>query len=107
MWRWGGGPAAMAAGVLCAGAAAAEPGLANKVYAPYVGNGLTEVEGRGGRFTGGPESGESAPVGELEKGISDRVSLAVLAEFEDHAGEGRKLDAVAVEGVVYIGQIPG
>jgi hypothetical protein len=106
MGRWG-GAAAIAAGVLCAGAAAAEPGLANKVYAPYVRNGLTEVEVRGGRFTGGAANGESALVVELERGISDRISLAVLAEFEDHPGEARKLDAVAVEGVVYIGQIPG
>ncbi|HZZ37087.1 MAG TPA: hypothetical protein VFE03_15305, partial [Caulobacteraceae bacterium] len=75
--------------------------------APYVRNGLTEVEVRGGRFTGGPASGESALVIEIERGLSDRISLAVLAEFEDHAGEARKLDAVAVEGVVYVGQIPG
>jgi hypothetical protein len=97
----------MAGAMLAAGAAAAEPGLANKVYAPYVRNGLTEVEVRGGRFTGGPASGESALVIEIERGLSDRISLAVLAEFEDHAGEARKLDAVAVEGVVYVGQIPG
>jgi hypothetical protein len=101
------GSAAMAAAVLGAGAAAAEPGLANKVYAPYVRNGLTEVEIRGGRFTGRPAEGESALVIEIERGLSDRISLAVLAEFEDHAGEARKLDALAVEGVIYVGQIPG
>jgi hypothetical protein len=35
------------------------------------------------------------------------VSLAVLGEFEQHAGEAKKLDAFAVEGVAYLGQIPG
>jgi len=31
----------------------------------------------------------------------------VLGEFERHAGEQSKLDAVAVEAVAYLGQIPG
>ena len=89
------------------GVADAEPGLANKVYSPYVKNGVTEVELRAGRLTGGSLDGEQAAVVEVERGISDRVSLAVLAEFEQHAGEGKKLDALAVEGVAYLGQIPG
>ncbi len=102
-WGWA------AAGGLALGiwsAASAEPGLANKVYSPYVRKGVTEVELRGGRLNGGPLAGESAGVVELEQGLSDRVSLAVLAEFEHHAGERTKLDAVAVEGVAYLGQVP-
>jgi hypothetical protein len=93
--------------LLAAGSASAEPGLSNKVYDPYVRRGVTEVEVRAGRLTGGPLNGEQAAVVELERGVSDRLSLAVLAEFEQHAGEARKLDAVAVEGVAYLGQIPG
>ncbi|MFL5296767.1 MAG: hypothetical protein ACJ798_10345 [Phenylobacterium sp.] len=89
-----------------AGAAAAEPGLANKVYEPYVKRGVTELELRGGRLNGGPLDGESGLIVELEHGFSDRVSVAVLGEFERHAGEKSKLDAVAVEGVAYLGQIP-
>lgn len=89
------------------GAAAAEPGLSNKVYSPYVRKNVTEVELRAGRLTGGPLDGEQAAIVELERGISDRISLAVLAEFEQHAGEEKKLDALAVEGVAYLGQIPG
>lgn len=99
--------AAAAAFTLAApGLAAAEPGLANKVYSPYVAKGVTEVELRGGRLTGGPLDGEQAAIVELEYGVSDRLSLAVLGEFEQHAGEARKLDAIAVEAVVYLGQIP-
>lgn len=98
---------ALALALEWAGAAQAEPGLGNKVYSPYVKSGVTEVEVRAGRLTGGPLDGEQAAVVEFERGVSDRLSLAVLAEFEQHAGEPKKLDALAVEGVAYLGQIPG
>jgi len=103
IWGWA-MVSVLALGV--AGAASAEPGLANKVYSPYVRKGVTELELRGGRLNGGPLAGERAGVVELEHGFNDRVSLAVLAEFEHHAGEQTKFDAVAVEGVAYLGQIP-
>src|SRR5581483_10215584 len=93
------------AGIATAGVAQAQ-GLSNKVYSPYVENGVTELELRAGRLNGGPLNGESGAVVELEQGVNDRLSLAVLGEFEHHAGEKTKLDAVAVEGVYYIGQIP-
>jgi hypothetical protein len=92
---------------LIGGPALAEPGLANKVYSPYVKKGVTELELRGGRLNGGALDGESGAVVELEHGFSDRFSLAVLGEFEHHARETSKLDAIAVEGVAYLGQIPG
>ena len=107
---WGNGmarAATLALAIGWTGVAWAEPGLANKVYSPYVKNGVTEVEVRAGRLTGGPLDGEQAAVVELERGVSDRLSLAVLAEFEQHAGDESKLDALAVEGVAYLGQIPG
>lgn len=108
MGRWGlaAGVAALAMG--WAGWAAADPvGLANKVYDPYVKKGVTELELRGGRLTGGPLDGEQAAVVELERGVSDRLSLALVGEFEQHAGEKAKLDSIGVEGVAYLGQIPG
>lgn len=93
---------------LCwAGSAAAEPGLGQVVYAPYISNGVTELEVRSGRLSGGAADGDQTTVFELEHGFSDRFSLAILAEVEDEPGEARKLDAVAVEGVAYLGQIPG
>jgi hypothetical protein len=97
---------ALGVGVCAAGAAAAAPGLGEKVYDPYVKSGITEVELRGGRLTGGPENGDSAAVVELEHGFGDRVSLALVAEIEDEPGDAMKLDSVGVEGVVYLGQIP-
>lgn len=105
---YGWGFAAVTVVVLAsANTAMAAPGLSNKVYSPYVKKGVTEVELRAGRLTGGPLDGEQAAIVEVEYGVSDRVSLAVLAEFEQHAGEAEKLDAIAVEGVAYLGQIPG
>ncbi|MDB5418358.1 MAG: hypothetical protein JWP50_1777 [Phenylobacterium sp.] len=89
------------------GAAVAAPGLANQVYSPFVEKGVTELEVRGGRLTGGAANGDSAAVVEVEHGVTDRLSLAVLAEFEDQPGARRKLDAVAVEGVADLGQVPG
>jgi hypothetical protein len=100
------GAAAMLSAVLAVGPAMAEPGLANKVYSPYVKKGVTELELRGGRIDGKSLDGESGAVFELEQGITDRVSLAVAGELEHHAGEETKLDAIAVEGVAYLGQIP-
>lgn len=89
-----------------AGHAAAEPGLGGKVYDPYVRNGVTEVEIRGARLTGGSQGGDTTTVVELEKGLNDRVSLALVGEFEKHPREDAKLDSVGLEGVVYLGQIP-
>lgn len=101
--------AALAAGLAWAGAASAadQPGLSNKVYDPYVKNGVTELELRSGRLTGGRLNGEQAAVVELERGVSDRLSIAVVGEFEQHAGEAGKLDSIGIEGVAYLGQIPG
>lgn len=91
-----------------AGAAAADPpGLGNAVYSPYVKSGVTEVELRGGRLTGGTENGSSGAVVEVELGLNDRLSLAVVGEFEDAPGEARKLDSVGLEAVAYLGQVPG
>jgi hypothetical protein len=89
-----------------AGAAQAEPGLANKVYDPYVRNGVTEFETRAGRLNRGELASESAAVVEVEHGFGDRLSLGLVAEFEHHAGEESKLDSVGLESIVYLGQIP-
>ena len=108
MYRWGRAVAfALAMGWAGAAAAGNQPGLSNKVYDPYVKNGVTELELRSGRLAGGPLNGEQAAVVELERGINDRLSLAIIGEFEQHAGETSKLDSIGIEGVVYLGQVPG
>jgi hypothetical protein len=89
-----------------AAAHADEPGLANKVYDPYVKNGVTEVELRSGRLNGGDAARTGGAVVELEHGFSDRVSVAVVAEFERAPDTPSRLDSVGLESVVYLGQIP-
>jgi len=106
-FRTGLAATALAIGLGWAAAAAADPpGLGNAVYSPYVKSGITEVEVRGGRLTGGPETGASGAVIEFEQGLNDRLSLALVGEIEDAPGERRRLDAVGLEAVAYLGQVP-
>lgn len=92
---------------LAAGGARAEPGLGEKVYDPYVKPGTFELESRYGRLNGKSLNGESATIVEAEYGFNERFSGAILAEFEREPGKKGRLDALAVEGVFWLGQIPG
>jgi len=85
-----------------AGAAWAQPGLANKVEEPYVTKGLTEVEVRGGGLTGGPDGGDNAEIIEVEHGFTDHVSFTGVANFDD--GE---LESLGVETIVNFGKLAG
>ncbi len=87
------------------GTAQAAPGLGAKVYGASVEEGVTEIEARYGRLTGGPEDGEDALVIELAHGFSKHFYGAVLAEFEREPGGTRRLEAVAIEGIVPLGRI--
>ncbi len=87
--------------------ALAAPGLASKAYEPFVKRGITEFELRGGRLTGGAAAGESKAIVEVSHGFSDRLSAGVLAEFEDTPGARRRFEALALEAVVYLGQLSG
>jgi hypothetical protein len=98
---------AITAGMLGANPAAADPRLDEKVYAPYVQNGVAEFEVRTARQNGGVTAGDTTTVLEAEYGFNDRVSLAVVGAIERAPGEGSRLTSIGLEGVAYIGQIPG
>ncbi len=83
----------------------AAPGVGEKVYPATVEAGITELEARYGRLTGGEESGEDGLVLELAHGFSRHFYGAVLAEFEREPGGSRELEAFALEAVVPIGRI--
>lgn len=85
--------------------ALAAPGLGSKVYGATVKPGVTEVEARYGRLSGGPASGQDGLVFELAHGFSDRFYGALLAEFGRDPGADRRLEAFAVEGIVTLGRI--
>lgn len=91
--------------LFCASAAQAAPGLDEVVYGATVEPGITEIESRYGRLTGGPADGEDAFVMELSHGFSSHFYGAALAIFERTPGDGRKLDAVAFEGIAPLGRI--
>ncbi len=88
-----------------ASSAHSAPGLGEKVYGATVEQGVTEVESRYGRLTGGPDDGVDALVLELSYGFSNRLYGALLAEFEREPPDGRRLEALAVEGIYTLGKI--
>jgi hypothetical protein len=91
-----------------AGPACADPRLDEKVYSPYVENHVLELESRVATEVGqGDLKGATTVVEELEAGLNDRLSLALVTAVERGPGEGARLTSVGLEGVFYVGQIPG
>jgi hypothetical protein len=98
----------LAAGlVMSAAPALADPRLDEVVYSPYVENHELEVESRWGQQLGdGSLKGARTLVEELEYGVNDRFSLALVGQIERAPGEGQRLTGVGLEGIAYLGQIP-
>lgn len=88
-------------------AASAAPGLDEVVYGATVEPGKSEVEMRYGRLTGGPAAGADAFVLEAAHGFSSRFYGATLATFTREPGTARRLESVALEGIVTLGHIRG
>lgn len=101
------GWAALLGLTMTATGALAAPGMASEVYGARVEKGVTEVEARYGELTGGPDDGESALVLEVGHGFTDRFRGAVLAEMEREPGQDAETEAVSVEGIYNLGQLPG
>jgi hypothetical protein len=86
--------------------AIADPRLDEKVYTPYVQNGVGEFEVRTARQNGGPTDGALTTVLEAEYGLNDRVSLALVGAVERVPGEPTRFTSIGLEAVGYLGQIP-
>jgi len=87
--------------------ALADPRLDEVVYSPYIANHVVELEFRVGQEGGdGVLKGAQTAVNELEYGINDRLSLALVTKVERGPGEPQRLTGVGVEGIYYLGQIP-
>lgn len=92
---------------LLVGPASADPRLDEVVYAPYIENHMLELETRFGQEVGdGDLKGAQTLVNELEYGVDDRLSLALLTKVERAPGEPQRLTGVGVEGIYYLGQVP-
>ena len=96
-----------AAALAVASPALAAPGLGGKVYGASVDAGELELESRYAGLAGGPDDGEWAWVGEVAYGFSDRFYAAVLVEVEREPGADAEVEAVSVEGLYRIGELPG
>ena len=100
------GAAAIALTLAAFGVARADPRLDEKVYDPYILNGVAEFEARNAQELGGPLGGETTTVLEAEYGVNDRFSLSLVGTIERPAGETNRLAGIGLEGVVYLGRIP-
>jgi hypothetical protein len=88
--------------------ALADPRLDEVVYSPFVQNHVGEFETRWGQeLGGGDETGARTLVEEVEAGLNDRVSLSFVGQVERAPGEAERLTGVGLEGIAYVGQIPG
>ena len=87
--------------------ALAAPGLGGEVYGATVEKGETEIEMQYDRLSGGPESGEDVLKLELAKGVTDRLRIGVLAEFEKEVGESRRAEELAIEAIYHLGKAGG
>lgn len=83
----------------------AAPGVGEKVYGARLEDDTTEVELRYGRLSGGQADGEDGSVLELSHAFGHRFSLGALVETEREAHDSRKLDSVAIEGIVPLGTV--
>ena len=93
---------------LVGGAAArGDPRLDEIVYSPYVEPRVVEVETRVAAEMGpGELSGARSTVVELEAGISDNASLAIVTRVQRAPGAPDRATSVGVEGIYYLGQVP-
>jgi hypothetical protein len=106
MWRVA--AAAVVVAGSAAGSASADPRLDEVVYSPYVENHVLEVETRVGQELGaGDLANARTTVVELEAGLNDRASLALVTSITRAPGASDRLTRVGLEGVYYLGQIPG
>ncbi|MDB5483340.1 MAG: hypothetical protein JWO83_4393 [Caulobacteraceae bacterium] len=107
MWSRTMGVAVVGLSAMCAAPALADPRLDEIVYSPYVENHMLELEARVGQEIGGGSlSNARTLVTEVEYGVSDRLSLALVTKVQRAPGESQRLTGVGLEGIYYLTQIP-
>lgn len=97
-------PAAMLACLIAAPAYAA-PGLGGEVYGAHVDKGELEFEAIYGELDGGPEDGENVIKLETAYGVTDRLRLGIVGEFEKEPGESRKAEEIELEAIYELGRL--
>ena len=80
----------------------AAPGAGEEVYAATVEPGEWELEARYGRLAGGPDTGEDNLRLEAGYGVTGRLHLAAVGEFEREGAGPHKATAFAIEAVYHL-----
>lgn len=93
------------AGLLLAASPAVAGELTTKVYGATLEPGMTELEMRLGRMTGGDASGETGLLFEAAHHFSNRFYAGLETEFERESGGNLELEAIAVDSIVTLGRI--
>ncbi|MCB2077649.1 MAG: hypothetical protein KDE55_08120 [Novosphingobium sp.] len=91
----------------CATPAYAAPGLGAEVYGARVEKGEPEFEVIYGALEGGPEDGEDVIKLEAAYGVTDKLKLGILAEFEKEIGSGREAEGIGIEAIYELGSAGG
>lgn len=87
--------------------ALAAPGLGDEVYGATVDKGELEVEVRHGRLGGGVDDGEDVIKLEAGYGVTDRLRVAVIGEFEREPGDRRRAEGLGIEAIYALGKLGG
>jgi len=98
---------ALIAGLTLSTPALAAPGLGDEVYGATVEKGEPEFEARYGRLGGGPDDGEDVIKLEAGYGVTNKLRVAVLGEFEREAGDRRRAEAMGIEAIYVLGKVGG
>lgn len=99
-------PGGIGRALLClacvAAASSASAGPADKVYAPKVEKGETEIEFRSGYRIFGDGRDAYASVIDVGHGVSDRWKTELVLEYEGVTGEGGRLAALEWENIILL-----
>jgi hypothetical protein len=88
-------------------AALAAPGVAGELDPATVQAGEPEIELRYGRLNGGPDDGEDGLKVEAGYGVTDRLRVGGMIEFEREPGQPHRADSVSVEAIYALGKAGG
>ncbi len=96
-----------AAALACAMAAPAyaAPGMGAEVYGAHVDKGELEFEAIYSELDGGEEDGENVLKLEAAYGVTDKLRLSVIGEFEEEVGGSRKAEEIGIEAIYELGNL--
>lgn len=89
----------------CSTPAWAAPGLGNEVYGATVKQGEVEFETTWDSLAGGRDDGEDSLQIEVSYGVTKRLWVAAVAEFEKEPGLNRKAEEIGIEAIYHLGRV--